>query len=102
MLGVEQQGQDDYIGWYNLSIEELFSYTWAIDASYFFTLDSALMIASKGGLSINILNKMGIRTKKQYLDALQEIHRQMNGTGGETKDAGNTDYNVPDNVFTGG
>jgi len=79
MLGVEQKGRDDYIGWYNLSVEELFRYTWAIDTDYFFTLDSALMVASKGGFDINILNRMGVRTKKLYLDSLQSVHKKMNG-----------------------
>jgi CO dehydrogenase nickel-insertion accessory protein CooC1 len=60
-----------------LSIEELFRYTWALDADYFFTIDSALMIASKGGFNINILNTMGIKTKMKYFNSLREILDKM-------------------------
>jgi hypothetical protein len=31
------------------------------------------MIASKGGIGINILNTMGIKTKSKYMKALKEI-----------------------------
>jgi hypothetical protein len=100
--GVSQEGQDEYIGWYGLSIEELFRYTWAIDVDYFFTVDSALMIASKGGFNINILNNMGIRTKKRYLDSLQDIQRRMNGEASESKTSGEAEEEIPTNIFSGG
>jgi hypothetical protein len=53
------------------------------------------MIASKGGLSLNILNKMGVRTKKMYLNALQDVHKKMNGV--DDSDADNSQ-----NMDTGG
>ena len=37
------------------------------------------MVASKGGFDINILNKMGVRTKLKYFRSLQEILKQMYG-----------------------
>ena len=98
MLGVEQKGRDDYIGWYDLSIEELFRYTWAIDEDYFFTLDSALMIVSKGGFGMNILNRLGVRTKKTYLNSLQNVHKKMNGD----EDAGQSENGIPNDTFEGG
>jgi hypothetical protein len=81
LLGLTPEGHDEYIGWYNLSLRELFSYTWAINVDYFFTIDSALMVASKGGFDINILNRMGIITKKNYLDSLQSVLKIMYGSG---------------------
>jgi hypothetical protein len=81
LLGLTPEGHDEYIGWYNLSLRELFSYTWAINVDYFFTIDSALMVASKGGFDINILNRMGIITKKNYLDSIQSVLKIMYGSG---------------------
>lgn len=80
-MGLPQTGEDDYIGWYHLPIGELFRYVWVIDAKYFFTLDSALMIASKGGLDINMLNRMGVLTKMKYMKSLQDILSTMYGKG---------------------
>lgn len=87
LLGVTPEGHDEYIGWYGLSLRELFSYVWTIDTEYFFTIDSALMIASKGGFDINILNKMGIRTKKRYLKSLQSVLKIMYGNGEENSNS---------------
>lgn len=78
-MGLPQVGEDDYIGWYQLSLGELFRYVWVIDTKYFFTLDSALMIASKGGLDVNMLNRMGVLTKMNYLNSLQDILKAMYG-----------------------
>ena len=76
--GLPQQGEDVYIGWYGLSIGELFRYTWAIDLEYFFSIDSALMIASKGGFNKNILDNTGIRTKLKYLNTINSILEKAN------------------------
>lgn len=79
LLGVRPEGADEYIGWYDLPLRELFRLTWAIDTDYFFNLDSSLMVASKGGFDINILNKMGVKTKLKYFRSLQEVLKQMYG-----------------------
>ena len=98
----QQEGKDDYIGWYELSIEELFRYTWAMDTDYFFAIDCSLMIASKGGLNTNILNNMGIRSKKRYYNTLKHILEESNKPANSSGGKEMTENSIPTDFKFGG
>ena len=61
------------------------------------------MIASKGGLNTNILNTMGIRSKKRYFNALKNIIEESNkpasGAGGGKE---MTENSIPTDFKFGG
>lgn len=101
-MGADQSGEDRYIGWEVFNIQELFRYTWAIDTNYFFTIEASLMIASKGGFNINILNSMGIKTKKRYFDSLNLILKDMYSTKSKSSSNEIVDGNIPENFNFGG
>lgn len=61
-----------------------------LDADFFYSIDAVLMFMSKGGITLDRLNRMGIRTKYRYLEQLETIFKKF--YGGDQKKEANVAY----------
>lgn len=94
---LESKRVEVYVGWQGYSVFELFSMVWDLQEEFFFAMDSALMVTSKGGISLQSLFKMGIRTKDKYLQQLKKLLKQMYSSeesGGEGVDVSNGEIDM--------
>lgn len=58
----------------------------AVDDSYYYTLDSLLMFMSKGAITLDVLMRLGVRSKNKYMEPLSDIFRTFYGGGKGAKD----------------
>lgn len=49
-----------------------------IDTAYYKKVNSALMYLSKGGMTLEKLETMGINERELYLEELQALHKKAN------------------------
>lgn len=60
-----------------LYANEVFRFFWHIDVNYYYDLDTSLMYASKGGVTIDWCMRVGTRTKELYYNSLTRLHKEI-------------------------
>jgi hypothetical protein len=82
MKGFLHPNNPDYLqynpAWFSRDQLSLMCQHIFIDTAYYKKVNSALMYLSKGGMTLDKLETMGINERELYLEELQELHKKAN------------------------